>query len=114
MSLFTCFLDIVPVVWRFFVIKIAFQFNANNFSSKNHSNYSIKQYYNKMTNTKEESFSKRMRKETRDVHKISDALINAKLAFGKQFLLIQWSKVLIAIPKLFQRYQTTMCGQMGC
>lgn len=30
-----------------------------------------------------ESFSKRMRKETRDVHKISDALINAKLAFGK-------------------------------
>lgn len=30
-----------------------------------------------------DSFTKRMRKETRDVHKISDALINAKLAFGK-------------------------------
>lgn len=29
-----------------------------------------------------ESFSKRMRRETREVHKISDALINAKLAFG--------------------------------
>lgn len=30
-----------------------------------------------------ETFTKRMRRETRDVHKISDALINAKLAFGK-------------------------------
>lgn len=30
-----------------------------------------------------ESFSKCLRKETRDVHKISDALVNAKLAFGK-------------------------------
>lgn len=30
-----------------------------------------------------DSFSKRMRRETRDVHKISDALINAKLAFGE-------------------------------
>lgn len=30
-----------------------------------------------------ESFSKRLRKETRDIHKISDALINAKLAFGE-------------------------------
>jgi len=29
-----------------------------------------------------ESFSKRLRKETRDIHKISDALINAKLAFA--------------------------------
>lgn len=29
-----------------------------------------------------ELFTKRMRRETRDVHKISDALINAKLAFG--------------------------------
>lgn len=36
-----------------------------------------------MANTKEDSFSKRMRKETRDVHNISDKLINAKLAFGK-------------------------------
>lgn len=30
-----------------------------------------------------ETFTKRMRRETRDIHKISDALINAKLAFGK-------------------------------
>lgn len=37
-----------------------------------------------MANSKEESFSKRMRKETRDVHKVSDALINAKLVFGKK------------------------------
>lgn len=29
-----------------------------------------------------ELFTKRMRRETRDVHEISDALINAKLAFG--------------------------------
>lgn len=37
-----------------------------------------------MAEAKDEGFSKRMRKETRDVHKVSDALINAKLAFGKQ------------------------------
>lgn len=37
-----------------------------------------------MTNS--DGFSKRMRRETRDVHKISDALINAKLAFGECFL----------------------------
>lgn len=30
-----------------------------------------------------ELFTKRMRRETRDVHKISDALVNAKMAFGK-------------------------------
>ena len=31
----------------------------------------------------EESFTKQMRKATRDVHAVSDALVNAKLAFGK-------------------------------
>lgn len=30
------------------------------------------------------SFSKQMRLATRDVHKLSDALVNAKLAFGKK------------------------------
>lgn len=30
-----------------------------------------------------ELFTKRMRRETRDVHKISDALVNAKMAFGE-------------------------------
>lgn len=28
------------------------------------------------------SFSKQMRKATRDIHKVSDALVNAKIAFG--------------------------------
>lgn len=32
-----------------------------------------------------QNFSKLLRKETRDIHKISDALINAKLAFGKNW-----------------------------
>lgn len=41
-----------------------------------------------MANSKEDSFSKRMRKETRDVHKVSDALINAKLVFGKNIFLL--------------------------
>lgn len=36
-----------------------------------------------MASEKEVSFWKRLRKETRDVHRISDALINAKLAFGE-------------------------------
>lgn len=31
------------------------------------------------------SFSKQMRIATRDVHKISDALVNAKMVFGKLF-----------------------------
>lgn len=35
-----------------------------------------------------ELFTKRMRRETRDVHKISDALINAKLAFGMSQLVL--------------------------
>lgn len=30
-----------------------------------------------------DSFSKQMRKATRDIHKISDTLVNAKIAFGK-------------------------------
>lgn len=30
------------------------------------------------------SFSKQMRMATRDVHKLSDNLVNAKLAFGKK------------------------------
>lgn len=36
-----------------------------------------------MSSKDEETFCKQMRKATREVHKISDTLVNAKLAFGK-------------------------------
>ncbi|KAK1130267.1 hypothetical protein K0M31_018405 [Melipona bicolor] len=35
-----------------------------------------------MTNKDEDTFCKKMRKATREIHSISDALVNAKLAFG--------------------------------
>ncbi|KOX70144.1 Heme oxygenase [Melipona quadrifasciata] len=35
-----------------------------------------------MTNKNEDTFCKKMRKATREIHSISDALVNAKLAFG--------------------------------
>lgn len=37
----------------------------------------------KMTSKDEETFCKKMQKATREIHSISDALVNAKLAFGK-------------------------------
>lgn len=36
-----------------------------------------------MSQQLDNSFSKQMRIATREIHKISDALVNAKLAFGK-------------------------------
>lgn len=35
-----------------------------------------------MTDAEEENFCKKMRRSTRKIHAISDALVNAKLAFG--------------------------------
>ena len=37
---------------------------------------------------KENLFTKRMRKETSKIHTLSDALINAKLGFGKTYLVL--------------------------
>jgi len=35
---------------------------------------------------KEETFTKKIRRVTREIHAISDALVNAKLAFGEFWL----------------------------
>lgn len=35
-----------------------------------------------MEESEEENFCKKMRKATREIHAVSDALVNAKLAFG--------------------------------
>lgn len=39
-----------------------------------------------MPDNEEENFCKKMRKATREIHAISDALVNAKLAFGKDYI----------------------------
>jgi len=36
----------------------------------------------------EETFTKKMRSATREIHAISDALVNAKLAFGELFVAV--------------------------
>lgn len=43
----------------------------------------------KMSNAERDSFCKKMRKATREIHAVSDALVNAKLAFGKCYDLIK-------------------------
>lgn len=37
----------------------------------------------KMTNKNDDTFCKKMRQATKEIHTISDTLVNAKLAFGK-------------------------------
>jgi heme oxygenase len=36
----------------------------------------------------EETFTKKMRIATRDIHAVSDSLVNAKLAFGELFVAV--------------------------
>jgi hypothetical protein len=36
----------------------------------------------------EETFTKKMRSATREIHVISDSLVNAKLAFGELFVAV--------------------------
>lgn len=40
----------------------------------------------------DQSFSREMRKATRKIHKISDDLVNAKVAFGKNVKLLVFTK----------------------
>lgn len=85
--MFLYFVHTVCLANHLFVLEIAFQLKKflqpteYIFGDSKHITISLKTM---AAATKEENFSKRMRKETRDVHKVSDALINAKLAFGMQ------------------------------
>ena len=70
---------------------------------------------NDLSSTTPVSFSKQMRLATRDIHKISDALVNAKIAFGKYKIenenFQRQFQTKIRILTL-QACRTTMCGRM--
>lgn len=41
-----------------------------------------------MTDYENENFCKKMRKATKEIHAVSDALVNAKLVFGMNFVIL--------------------------
>lgn len=64
-----------------------------------------------MGDTDEDTFCKKMRKATRDIHAVSDALVNAKLAFGKKKSthLLQLIDIAVSL-----NHFRTLCTKWAC
>ncbi|XP_026471400.1 heme oxygenase-like [Ctenocephalides felis] len=66
-----------------------------------------------MTSTTRELFTRRMKKETRDVHAISDALVNAKLAFALSDQSV-WAEGLLVFYEIFKYLERNVDHPMLC